>query len=125
MRRLNFFHDFSQGEIRELLRASEWREYSPDEEIIREGDLDDRFYVVVSGNCIVEADGRSIGRLQAGNCFGESGYVQNARRSATIRSADQATLLTVSATLLEQVSTECQLRFTKVFLRELIERLQG
>lgn len=125
LRRLNFFHDFSQGEILELLRASEWREYLPDDEIIREGDIDDRFYVVVSGNCIVEADGRSIGRLQAGNCFGESGYVQNARRNATIRSADKATLLTVSATLLEQVSTECQLRFTKVFLRELIERLHG
>jgi hypothetical protein len=34
-------------------------------------------------------------------------------------------VLRVSSTLLEQVSTECQLRFNKVFLRSLIERLQG
>jgi hypothetical protein len=27
--------------------------------------------------------------------------------------------------MLEQVSTECQLRFNKVFLRTLIRRLQG
>ncbi len=125
LRRLNFFHDFSQAEIRELLRASEWREYGPADEIVREGELDDRFYVVVAGSCIVESGGRDIGRLKAGNCFGESGYVAEARRSATIRSEEQATILTVSATLLEQVSTECQLRFTKVFLRALIKRLQG
>jgi eukaryotic-like serine/threonine-protein kinase len=125
LRRLNFFHDFSQREIRELLRASEWREYGANDEIVREGELDDRFYVIVAGHCIVESGGRDIGRLRAGNCFGESGYVRNARRSATIRAEDQATILTVSATLLEQVSTECQLRFTKVFLRALIERLQG
>jgi serine/threonine protein kinase len=125
LRRLNFFHDFSHAEIAELFGASEWREYAADDEIVREGELDDRFYVVVSGNCIVESGGRDIGRLKAGNCFGESGYVAEARRSATIRSEDQATILTVSATLLEQVSTECQLRFTKVFLRALIERLQG
>jgi hypothetical protein len=34
------------------------------------------------------------------------------------------TLLKVTATLLEQTSIACQLRFNKVFLRELIERLQ-
>jgi hypothetical protein len=31
----------------------------------------------------------------------------------------------VSSTLLEQSSSACQLRFNKVFLRSLIERLQG
>jgi hypothetical protein len=31
----------------------------------------------------------------------------------------------VSSTLLEQSSSSCQLRFNKVFLRSLIERLQG
>jgi hypothetical protein len=31
----------------------------------------------------------------------------------------------VSSTLMEQASSACQLRFNKVFLRSLIERLQG
>ncbi|MDG1463193.1 MAG: cyclic nucleotide-binding domain-containing protein, partial [Gammaproteobacteria bacterium] len=87
--------------------------------------LDDRFYVIVAGSCLVESDGKDIASLKAGNCFGESGYVAEVRRNATIRSEGQVTILSVSATLLEQVSTECQLRFTKVFLRALIERLQG
>jgi len=125
LRRLTFFHDFSQKEIWELLRASEWRDYVAGEEIVSEGDLDDRFYVVVAGHCKVESAGRSIGELLPGNCFGESGYLADARRTATIKASDQTTIVTVSATLLEQASTECQLRFTKVFLHTLIERLQG
>jgi hypothetical protein len=35
------------------------------------------------------------------------------------------TILRVSSTLMEQVSSACQLRFNKVFLRALIPRLQG
>jgi len=35
------------------------------------------------------------------------------------------TVLKVSSTLLEQVSTSCQLRFNRVFLSALIARLQN
>jgi serine/threonine protein kinase len=125
LRRLSFFHDFSQSEIRELLRASEWREYSPADEIVREGTADDRFYVIVSGRVGVESHGKALGTLREGDCFGETGYVTGARSTAGFRAQDPVTVLSVSSTMLEQVSTECQLRFNKVFLRTLIRRLQG
>jgi len=125
LRRLNFFHDFSQAEIWELLRASAWRDFEAGDEIVREGEMDDRFYIVVSGRCEVESGRRVVGDLLPGNCFGESGYLDDARRTATIKATEPATVVSVSATLLEQVSTECQLRFTKMFLRTLISRLQG
>jgi serine/threonine protein kinase len=125
LRRLRFFHDFSGGEIWELLRASEWREYGADDEIVREGEMDDRFYVIVDGGVTVETNGRAVGVLAEGECFGESSYVVGVKRNATIRASGPVTILSVSATLLEQVSTDCQLRFNKVFLRSLIRRLQG
>ena len=125
LRRLNFFHDFAHIEIRELLDAGEWREYHKGDEIVKEGEMDDRFYVIVSGNCIVESNGITVGGMKPGNCFGESSYVSGTRRTATIRARDEVTVLSVSATLLEQLSTDCQLRFTKVFLTQLIRRLQG
>ena len=87
--------------------------------------MDDRFYIIVSGNCAVERNGGSVGLLSMGECFGETSYVQGAKRSATIRATDAVTVLKVSSTLLEQVSASCQLRFNRVFLRALIERLQG
>jgi serine/threonine protein kinase len=125
LRRLRFFHEFSHSEIWEILRASEWREYAPGEAIIREGEMDDRFYIIVSGEVTVQSGRREIGVLGGGNCFGETSYVRGARRTATISARAQTTLVRVSSTLLEQASSACQLRFNKVFLRSLIERLQG
>jgi serine/threonine protein kinase len=125
LRRLNFFHGFSHGEIRELLAASEWRDYKMDDEIVREGEMDDHFYVIVNGECVVESNGNSVGRMEPGNCFGESSYVSGIKRTATIKASEAVTVLSLSATLLEQLSTACQLRFTKVFLAALIRRLQG
>ena len=125
LRRLSFFHDFSQSEIRELLRASEWREYGAGDEIVREGTADDRFYVIVTGGVAVESNGRALGALRVGDCFGETGDVSGARSSAGFRAQEAVTVLSVSSTMLEQVSTECQLRFNKVFLRTMIRRLQG
>ncbi len=125
LRRLKFFHDFSHAEIWEVLRASQWQAYAENEEIVKEGEIDDRFYIIVSGSVRVERLGRSIGTLEFGECFGETSYVYGAKRLATIRAHGNVTVMKVSSTLLEQVSASCQLRFNKVFLRSLIGRLQG
>jgi len=125
LRRLKFFHEFSHAEIWEVLRASQWQNYAAGEEIVREGEMDDRFYVIVNGSCMVERHGQRMGALDAGDCFGETSYLEGARRTATIRALDAVTVLKVSSTLLEQVSASCQLRFNRVFLRTLISRLQA
>ena len=125
LRLLKFFHDFSHAEINEVMRASQWQDYASGEEIVKEGEMDDRFYIIVSGTCSVERNGRPLGLLSTGECFGETSYVQGAKRTATIRAADNVTVLKVSSTLLEQVSASCQLRFNRVFLRTLISRLQN
>jgi serine/threonine protein kinase len=125
LRRLKFFHEFSHAEIWEVLRASSWQDYAHDEEIVKEGEMDDRFYIIVSGQCGVERHASRMGILDTGDCFGETSYVEGAKRTATIRAATAVTVLKVSSTLLEQVSASCQLRFNRVFLRSLIGRLQS
>jgi CRP-like cAMP-binding protein len=87
--------------------------------------MDDHFYVIVNGECVVESNGKSVGHMEPGNCFGESSYVSGIKRTATIKANAAVTVLSLSATLLEQLSTACQLRFTKVFLAALIRRLQN
>ncbi len=108
-----------------MLRASDWTEYQDGDDIVREGEMDDRFYILVSGKATVEANGRIIGGLEQGACFGETSYVRGAKRTASIKANGPVTILRVSSTLMEQVSSACQLRFNKVFLRSLITRLQG
>jgi serine/threonine protein kinase len=125
LRKLKFFHEFATAEIWEIMRAGSWHDYEAGDEIVREGAIDDRFYVIVSGSVWVERNGHPIGRLDVGDCFGETSYVRGARRQATIRAQKDATIVQVSSTLLEQASPACQLRFNKVFLRTLISRLQA
>jgi len=125
LRGLTFFHDFSHAEIRELLRAGDWQTFVAGQDIVKEGELDDRFYVVVEGGVEVETNGQVVGTLNPGECFGETSYVRDALRTATIRARTDGVLLRVSSTLLETLSTSCQLRFNRVFLRSLIQRLQS
>ncbi|MGB5249785.1 MAG: serine/threonine-protein kinase, partial [Gammaproteobacteria bacterium] len=42
LRGLTFFHDFSHAEIRELLRAGDWQTFAAGQDIVKEGELDDR-----------------------------------------------------------------------------------
>ena len=119
-----FFHDFSYPEIWEVMRSGQWLECRERQEIIKEGEIDDRFYVIVSGQVEVERAGKVVGKLGEGDCFGEAGYLQQAARRASIRAAPEGvTLMRVSSSLLEQASAACQLHFTKVFLRTMLERL--
>jgi len=125
LRKLKFFHDFSHNEIMEILRASQWQNYDSGEEIVREGEMDDRFFVIVSGSAIVLKHGVKIAKIQDGDCFGEASYVRGAKRQATIQALTNLTVIKVSSTLIEQASAACQLRFNKVFLKNLINRLQN
>jgi serine/threonine protein kinase len=124
MRRLKFFHEFASGEIWEVLRAGTIQAHGRGDEIVKAGGVDDRFYVLVTGGCTVEREGVIVGRLEPGDCFGETSYLRGARRQAGVVAGEGVTILKVSSTLLEQASPACQLRFNKVFLRSLISRLQ-
>ncbi|RME33124.1 MAG: serine/threonine protein kinase [Gammaproteobacteria bacterium] len=120
---LAFFEGFTDSEVWEIIRAGLWEEYAQGSEIITEGDLDDAFYVVVQGEVAVFKGGHRVGELGSGDCFGEMAYLSSSRRTATIRALSDVQLLKLNATLIEQVSKDCQLRFCKVFLRTLIRRL--
>lgn len=120
---LKFFNDFAYPEIWEVMNASEWVVHHKGEEIISEGQIDDSFFIIVDGNVSVKKGGRGLGRLESGDCFGETGYLEKAERPITIAAESAVTVLSVNSTLIEQASMPVQLKFTKVFLKTLIERL--
>ncbi len=124
LRKLSFFREFHDSEIWEVLHAILWREYPPEHPIITEGNLDETFYIIVSGEVAVrKGQGGTAATLKSGDCFGEIGYLTKTRRTADIASISDVTILEVNTTIIEQVSPGCQLRFHKVFLKKLLERL--
>jgi len=125
IKKLEFFQGFPDAEIWEILRASNWQEYRPDEDIIVEGELDDCFYIIVTGKVVVTKNEKPIRTLHLGDCFGEMGYLAKTKRTATIIAENSTALIKVNSTVISQVSLNCQVRFLKVFLRTLIHRLSA
>ena len=123
VKQLEFFQGFSEAEIWEIIRACLWQEYEKGTEIIVEGDIDDAFFVITTGTVDVMRDNNAVGSLEAGDCFGEMGYIAGEKRTATIRARDYVRLMKINGTLIDQLSVGCQLHFNKVFLRTLVKRL--
>ncbi|MFO0753932.1 MAG: serine/threonine-protein kinase [Thermodesulfovibrionales bacterium] len=123
LRSLDFFREFHDSEIREVLNVISWREFPPDRRIITEGNIDNTFYIIVSGEAAVRRGEKEAALLKKGDCFGEIGYLTGAKRASDIVSVSDVVLLEVNDTVIEQISPACQLRFHKVFLNKLIGRL--
>ena len=123
VKELDFFRGFPDSEIWEIIRASVWQEADLDEIVVKEGDIDDAFFIITAGRVEVAKERQVLGELVEGDCFGEMGYLNKTKRTATVTAKVPVSLMKVNSTLIEQVTAECQLRFYKVFLRVLIERL--
>lgn len=122
---LEFFQGFPDAEMWEILRASTWQDYHNDEAIILEGELDDCFYIIIKGSVAVTKGAQVIRSLEVGDCFGEMGYLARTKRTASIKSTSETSLLKINSTVISHVSLNCQVRFLKVFLRTLIHRLSA
>jgi serine/threonine protein kinase len=123
IKNLGFFKGFEDRDIWELMRACAWQAYSAGTVVIQEGDTDNSFYIVLSGVVSIEKNGKAVDQLQEGDCFGEMGYLTDAKRTATVRARTEVTLMQVNANTLQRAAEDTQLRFLKVFVRTLIQRL--
>jgi serine/threonine protein kinase len=120
---LGFFKGFTDADIWELIRACNWENYPAGTIIIREGDLDNSFYVMLSGVVKVEKAGQYLDLLQEGDCFGEMGYLSRTKRTATIQAKTDVSLVKINESTLDRAAEDTQLRFLKVFVHTVIQRL--
>ena len=118
-----FFESFTDVDLWELVRTCNWRKFEKGEYIIREGDEDYSFYILLAGIVSVEKNGRHIDYLQIGDCFGEMGYITKGKRTASVKANGDVYLVQVNAATLDRANEGTQLRFFKVFVKTLAERL--
>ena len=125
LRKLEFFNDFRDSELWEVLRGAIWENHAREQNLMLEGDVGRAFFIVVSGQVKVMKDEKLLNVLKDGDCFGEMAYLSGdrARRTASIISVSEVQLLKIQDVQLDQLSDSCQLRFNRQFLRTLIDRL--
>jgi NADH dehydrogenase len=105
-RKLRVWLDWNMDRVfrRDLVQLSVQRtervthaHYEAGQEIIRQGELADAFYVIVKGTVEVvrEEDGQEkvLAQMADGDSFGELGLLQHRRRSATIRALEPVDVL--------------------------------
>lgn len=122
---LGFFKNFSEVELWEVLRISEWRKVQADERIISEGDEGESFFILANGSVKVLKQGRLLSLLHKGDCFGEMAHLSERefRRSTDVVAKSDATLIEIKPEVLKKASTGCSLQFERSFLRMLVRRL--
>ncbi|HUY02313.1 MAG TPA: protein kinase [Rhodocyclaceae bacterium] len=125
LRGLSFFRAFADVELWEVLRISTWREIDGRVALMREGDEDNRFGVIIGGEVEVSVSGRRIARLGAGEVVGEMAYLDSGspKRSATVTTLAPLTYLEVSNSALALSSEECLEHFRQALVAKVVRRL--
>lgn len=126
LRNLAFFRGFPENELWEVLKISKWRSFPADTVMIKEGDVGDSFFVIVTGSVKVTRGKRLLNILGAGDCFGEMSYLakRDGPRSATVTSTTDCVVMKVRAEDLNIASVDCRRLFDRKFLETLVERLE-
>lgn len=124
LKNTGFMKGFTDSDIWDLVRANKWQNYPAGTVIIKEGDIDDSFYILLSGVVSIDKNGQYIGNLTEGDCFGEMGYLSRTERTATVTSKTEVSLVKVNSSSLSRAEESTQLRFLKAFVGTVINRLE-
>ncbi len=127
LRRLDFFRNFTDVDLWQVLRIADWVKYAPDQAIISEGDTGTSFFVLAGGEVKVTKKDKLLNVLRTGECFGEMSFIGNRRlpRTASVVSADNVTVIEVGADALSHATETCAHAFESAFLELLVSRLEA
>jgi len=125
LRKLEFFRQFTDVELWEVMRIASWRRHPRDTVLIRENDIGSSFFILIAGEVRVVKQERLLNVLTAGECFGEMAYLgkQKFQRSASVVALSDIAVIEIRAETLSKASDLCRHHFHGAFLELLVDRL--
>ncbi len=125
LRALDFFRQFTDVELWEVVRITRWNRFPQGKVLIREGDFGSSFFILTTGEVSVTYEGKLLNALKAGECFGEMAYLAKRAfpRSASVTALTDITVIEISADMLKNASENCRHKFNGAFLSILVDRL--
>lgn len=104
VRHASIFRDLPEGDLYHLARVCSLRARKAGEQIIREGDMTDRLYILVDGHAEVRYQDRILGYVKPGEIVGEMSLVErHTRRSADVTLTTDATVIEIESAQLHHV----------------------
>lgn len=95
------FGKLPPASMQRLFNVMEWVKYKAGDNVIRQGDVGDYYYIIKEGSCevrrttSVSAHGIKLAELKPGDAFGEDALISNMRRNATVRMITDGELIRV------------------------------
>ena len=125
LRKLEFFRQFTDVELWEVLRLATWHQHPRDTVLIQENDIGSSFFILISGEVKVVKQERLLNVLKRGECFGEMAYLgkQKFQRSASVVALSAIAVIEIRAETLAKASDLCRHHFHGAFLELLVDRL--
>lgn len=125
LRKLAFFTEFEDVELWEVLRISSWRRVEQHVSLIREGDNDQRFGVVLEGEVELSIEGRRVMALGQGEVFGAQAWLDHLehRHMMSVVSLSPVTYLEINPAALALASEEVLDRFRRELATVIVRRL--
>jgi eukaryotic-like serine/threonine-protein kinase len=126
LRRAQFFTEFENIELWEVLRVSVWREIAPNVALIREGGNSKFFGIIISGCVEISIAGKALCRLAAGEPVGEVAFLHPSSdlRHATVVTLEPTLFLEINAAALALSSEELVERMRSALLERMIQRMR-
>ncbi len=127
LRKLEFFRDFADVDLWQVMRIANWIKFPPDRSIIEEGDIGSSFFILTAGEVKVTKQDKLLNILRVGECFGEMAYLGRRQftRTASVIAVSEATTIEIRADALAQATETCKHAFTAAFLELLVSRLEA
>ena len=96
LKRVPLFADLNQRQLRKLGKCVRERVHEPGISVVHEGQMSGvGFFIIAEGDATVNAGGREIGTLGAGDYFGELALISEGERAATVSARTRLRLLEI------------------------------
>ncbi|MFH0825351.1 MAG: serine/threonine-protein kinase [Pseudomonadota bacterium] len=124
LKSVDFFRPFNRLEVEEITRFGKFIRYDKSQVIVREGDIDTTFFVLLSGKVKVVKNKRKVAEILAGSCFGEMGAYTKSARTAHVIAREPSLVVKLDLKVIERESPDLRIKFYQVFMETLIDRLE-
>jgi len=125
LRKVDLLATLNDAEIWELVRAGRWMRVPADAPVVREGEAGKSLFFLGAGEAKVTKEGKLLGTLSEGACFGEMAYIKGGGipRQATVQSVSELVIAEFDAETLQETSVNCRLQLTTALLHTMVDRL--
>jgi serine/threonine protein kinase len=129
LRRLEFFSNFGDVELWEVVHRGRWQRFNFGHALFRKGEEGRTFYIVAQGEVEVFRDGLRVAQLGSGTSVGEMCYLAPSaelrRHSTDVIVTEACTTISFTPESLAQLSPSCRHQFDEAFIGVLVRRLHA